>query len=778
MDLVAAGLLITLMVGFYLPVPLTYLVGDIPFNIYFLPITFFLLSLWIGRYAYISALLRGIALALSLLILHSDNFYKNDFIQGQNNKYLVTGEIVNDQFPLTCEQALICQHTLLIKPSLINNTEFSSRFFSPLLLIKADKHKIDLAKGMQIQFSAKLNRPLGYENQFGFNLAKWSFANHILARGKAVDEILVLDKGITLSQHFLNKLVLHLSNYEYSAYLYPLLVAELSLLNREQKTQLQHYGLSHLFAISGLHIGILFLFITQLVSLMLFWWRKSNKFLFSYVTAAIGVWGYVWLIDFPTPSLRAAILLSLWLLLKHQDWHMKKVWLFAVMTIATLVIQPTGVLDAGWWLSISAVAGIFIFNHLFRHSEESGLLSKIKSAMQFQLFIGIWLLPASLYWFSGVSIAGFWINIILVPVFCFAVIPGLFLATSLLCIGLTSASSWLFYILNGLLSSCLELSEILSLKVSWLSLPSYLYAFFIAVFLSFWLFKTVNKSVLWRGLAVALVSLCGFSFIPEGENLELHVFDVGQGTSALFYRNGSGVLYDLGPVYASGFSATAAVVKPNILGLGIAQLDKLFISHQDSDHYGDINAIVQFLRPNETGRCSTQAMLWQNIKLVRIWPASELESKLIFNDNDLSCVLKIIDLKTNLSFLLTGDISRDVELRLVEKHHKAQINLQADVLFSAHHGSRFSSSYPFLKTVMPKFVVHTAGVFNHFGFPTEQVRRRVEQLSTKQYSTSNWGQLVFNIDTKTNQLNVRTWLNWLSPYWKKQNPFSFQVEIR
>lgn len=778
MDLVAAGLLITLVVGFYLPVPLTALLSDIPLNIYLLPLIFFLISLRAGGYGYIQGLLKGVALALILLILHSDNFYQNDFIQGQNNKYLVTGEIVNDQFPLTCEQALICQHTLLIEPSSINNTEFTSRFTSPLLLIRVDKHEAELAKGMQVQFWAKLNRPLGYENRFGFDLAKWSFANRILAKGKAVDKMTVLDRDIALSQRFLNKLILHLSKYEYSAYLYPLLVAEQSLLNREQKTQLQHYGLSHLFAISGLHIGILFLFITQFVSLMLFWWRKSNKFLFSYMLAATSVWGYVWLIDFPTPSLRAAILLSLWLLLKYQDWHMKKSWLFAVMTIATLVIQPTGVLDAGWWLSISAVAGIFVFNHLFRHSERADVLSKIKSALLFQLFIGIWLLPASLYWFSGVSIAGFWINIILVPVFCFFVIPGLFLATSLLCIGLISVSNWLFYLLNNILSKSLELSELLSLKANWLSLPNPLYAFFIAVFLSFWLFKTIEKRTLWRGLAIVLILACGLNFIPKVGNLELHVFDVGQGTSALLYRNGSGVLYDLGPVYTSGFSATAAVVSPNVLGLGIAQLDKLFISHQDSDHYGDINAIAPFLPPKETGQCSARVMLWQNIKLVRLWPEPELKNKLQLNDNDLSCVLKIIDLKTEISFLLTGDISRDVELRLVEKHKKAQLNLQADVLFSAHHGSRFSSSYPFLKTVMPKFVVHTAGVFNHFGFPTKQVRKRVEQLLIQQYSTSNWGQLVFNIDTKTNQLEMQTWLNWLSPYWKKQNPFSFQVEIR
>ena len=664
---------------------------------------------------------------------------------------------------------------------IVNGRTFQSSYFSPILFVKAELQEAPLKKGNIVDFYAKLNRPLGYENRFGFNYAKWAFANGILAKGKVLGQIEVLTHKQHMSQLLLNELYPLLSKYKNNAYFYPLLLAEKSLLTHQQKAQLQSFGLSHLFAISGLHIGVLFLVFCGFFRFALFFWLSPKKLFFiSFVSVAL-VWGYVYLIDFSLPSTRAAILLSLWFCLKHYHWHTTKTWLFGVMTIATLIIQPTGVIDAGWWLSIFAVAGIFIFNHInhLGHASERGVFGEtVKVALLFQLYIGLWMFPLSLYWFSGVSISGLWLNVLLVPIFCFIIIPGLFLAAFFILIGLNSLSDILFSQLDNLFTLILELSVYLSQTISWLALPIPLYGVAIALVVTLFLHRLIRQKTKIALFSFIVVLVLVKNVETERGALQTLVFDVGQGTSILLFREGKGILYDLGPVYASGFSATEAVVSPNLIGLGITQLDKVIISHQDSDHYGDISAINAILPNSLMVDCPTTSTIWRNTKLVRIWPDTNPKYTVQLSDNDTSCVLKVVDLLSNRSLLLTGDISREIELRLVERHNRGEINLRADLLFSAHHGSRFSSSYPFLKAVNATDVIHTSGVFNHFGFPTKQVLSRVSQLSAKQYSTSNWGQLVINFNATTREITIKPWLTWLSPFWKKQNPFSFQVEIR
>jgi len=236
------------------------------------------------------------------------------------------------------------------------------------------------------------------------------------------------------------------------------------------------------------------------------------------------------------------------------------------------------------------------------------------------------------------------------------------------------------------------------------------------------------------------------------------------------------MLYDLGPVFISGFSATEAVVKPNLIGMGIGELDKVIVSHQDSDHKGDAKVIAKFFQHDEDFTCPSKMGRWQHLTIHRLWPPhgdiGETE------DNDKSCVLKLVDDISGKSILLTGDISRSVELKLVNRHHNNEIELTADVLFSPHHGSKYSSSYPFLKAVESSYLIHTAGVFNHFNFPAKEVRQRAENLGIEQYSTSTSGQIIVKFGQNMSPLVIESLLDKLSPFWKKQNPFSFQVEIR
>ena len=102
--------------------------------------------------------------------------------------------------------------------------------------------------------------------------------------------------------------------------------------------------------------------------------------------------------------------------------------------------------------------------------------------------------------------------------------------------------------------------------------------------------------------------------------------------------------------------------------------------------------------------------------------------------NDHSQVIKISD--SFRSFLFTGDIERDAEAMLAETSHA---RLRSAVLKIAHHGSRTSSSVPFLRCVSPGLAVFSYGRGNRFNFPHREVVENVKRLGIPFLSTARSG---------------------------------------
>ena len=713
MPLFTLGMFLSLLFGFYLPIPLHVI---LPLH-YFTVIALILSFYAVKQRPLLSYFSLGVLLGTLVCSLFSTGFYQYDFIKGQNSQYQINGEITNNQFPVDCSiNKPVCLKTLHLKPIEIDSVKVKHSFFSPILAVRTDQFDLDIQKGNIVSFTAKLNRPLGYENSFGFNYAKWAFSNGIYAKGKTIGPIEVIDNNVSFSQQLINSIYSETEQYQYSEYFYPLLFAENKTLSSEQKEYLQINGLSHLFAISGLHIGILYILATYLFKTSLISLQSERKFILIRFLSISLVWGYVCLISFPVPATRAAILLSIWLLLTSTNLNLSKLNIFCLMVTSTFMIQPTGVLDVSWWLSVWAIAGIFIYHHHFVNTsifDETNFLYRLKAACYFQWFLGLWLVPVSIFWFHGASAAGFWLNLILIPIFCILLIPSLFAASLFSILNLKYLSSLIFQISEMIFFFNEKLINILSIGVQWLSLPKGL-VILVATITIFVIFRRCLTQTHLCAFAGVVCSLFLSDLLKtENDKLKLYVFDVGQGTSVLLSRNGQGMLYDLGPVFASGFSATDAVVAPNLLGLGIKQLDHVIISHSDSDHLGDIDAIKDFTSTVYSTSCPTETIVWQQTRIKPLWPkpAQDLSQ---YSDNDASCVLKVTDQLSGFSVLLTGDITNKVEAELVRLHFEKIINLTTEVIFSPHHGSKHSSSYPFLKATKATHIIHTAGVFNHF----------------------------------------------------------------
>ena len=109
--------------------------------------------------------------------------------------------------------------------------------------------------------------------------------------------------------------------------------------------------------------------------------------------------------------------------------------------------------------------------------------------------------------------------------------------------------------------------------------------------------------------------------------------------------------------------------------------------------------------------------------------------------NNSSCVIRLE--YRGFSILLAGDITAEVEQKLVQEQ---AASLSATVLVAPHHGSKTSSSLPFLRAVDPALVVFSTGYRNRFGHPHPHVLRRYDRLGIASLDTAAAGAVFLQVE--------------------------------
>ncbi len=134
-----------------------------------------------------------------------------------------------------------------------------------------------------------------------------------------------------------------------------------------------------------------------------------------------------------------------------------------------------------------------------------------------------------------------------------------------------------------------------------------------------------------------------------------------------------------------------------------------------------------------------ERILAGKVSLIVLFPFESLKGKIFKNTNNTSIVSL---LKFNkISFLFTGDIYKKIEKELIR-----EVNLKADILKVAHHGSKTSSSGEFLKAVSPKIAVISVGKENIYGHPHQEVLERLKKFNINIFRTDKSGDIKFLTD--------------------------------
>ena len=268
--------------------------------------------------------------------------------------------------------------------------------------------------------------------------------------------------------------------------------------------------------------------------------------------------------------------------------------------------------------------------------------------------------------------------------------------------------------------------------------------------LGYWLISLVGamllllpKGVPFRPLGWPLLLLAVFpprEPVPHGR-VEVVQLDVGQGLALILRTRHHTLLYDAGP-RSGTVDLGARVVVPALKKLGVGTLDMMLLSHADADHAGGASAVARgvpirrvvggeteglpaFL---ETQPCvSGEQWVWDGVAFeLWQWPDAT-------DGNPKSCVLQVQANGERL--LLTGDIDRAAERAFLA----SSLAVRTDWLQSPHHGSRSSSSWPFLQRLSPTSVLISRGRGNAFGHPHPQVVERYQQLGSQIYDSAEQG---------------------------------------
>ena len=605
--------------------------------------------------------------------------------------------------------------------------------------------------GEQWQLRVRLKPPLGLGNPDSFDYSRYLLGRQIIATG-----YVVAGKPLSASQGWraereklLAKLSPDLQQTQHAALLKALSTGERGDIAQSIWQLLQETGTVHLMAISGLHVGAVF--ITLLWGLNLL----ARLRLLSESTAIIepqrillclalsGALLFTLLAGATIPTLRAMVMLSAYTLYRLLQLHASRWHLLTLAMLLVLLLDPLAIFSNSFWLSICAVVVIFIALELAELLQLQPWQQSL--FMPFAIFLGM--LPMQLMLFGQ----SYWIapfaNLLAIPWVSWLVLPLCLLGVLLSSFSLPYAETiW------RLADQSLELLlTLLSEMAQWqLGGPDNLHMLYLAACVLFLLLLAyLLRQLRWFILGLCCLPLLAgwWSLQRKPPEFSVVLLDVGQGLSVLIRQGERVLIYDVGAAYPSGFNMADTVLLPYLKVNQLTQLDWLILSHSDNDHAGAARYLLQQVEVDQlaasypfaadnTIRCQAgQQFQWGAVSLKFLAPNGEFKG-----DNNNSCVLLLEYQQQRI--LLTGDIDWRVERWLTEQYPAENI----DILLAAHHGSRSSSSLPFIHWAKPEMVLVSAGAWNRWQFPRSQVVERFRAAGSQFYSTHCLGQLVLRLD--------------------------------
>ena len=642
----------------------------------------------------------------------------------------------------------------------------------PKVRLYANREAMALCPGDVISASVRLSP----SDQIRGDTVDYFDSKGIYLLGYARDEVTLEERPASppvrywpqLAAKSLKDAALRLFPADTSGYTVALLTGDKDHLPTGLYSAFQRTGISHIVAVSGLHL-------TFLTGIFVALFGKRNRL--AAAASILLVFFYAAVAGNSPSALRAAIMTGILFLAPLTEREEDKPTTLSAVLALLLIFCPYAARSISLHLSFAAVAGIYLVSGDLaskwletipkwrsRPGRAAGkILSFLYSTMAVTLGALLFTTPLSALHFHAVSLVG--------PL------------TNLLTLWAVSAS-----FIGGLLSSCVGLFiPAVGTALAWLSawpsrwaigiaqgiarwpyasislLSGYLVGWFVIAYFIFCIWLIFRKSIRPLIPAAALILTLGAAILvgtwpAAAGNLTVAALDVGQGASTLLYSKGHAVLVDCG---GSGLDDPGDVAADYLQSMELSRLDALILTHYHADH---ANGVPELLARIDVGLLvlpdvTEDSALRQEILSMARKYGREVEllynydAEITFGNAQLKVFIPMGDGGANeeglsvlctagsYDVLITGDMNDVVERRLLKYKDLPDIEL----LMVGHHGSSSSTSEELLLTVKPEVAVISVGRNNSYGHPTDQTLERLGAAGCEIYRTDWMGTITITV---------------------------------
>ena len=537
-----------------------------------------------------------------------------------------------------------------------------------------------------------------------------------------------------------NKIIEYIDSYKSKNYLQTFLLGDNSAISEETIASYKQNGISHLFAVSGMHLSlfsVILIFILKKIKI------KEN---IIFIIISITFIFFAFLTNY-TPSILRALLMYIFLNInKILNLKIKSIYILIITFEILVLYNPFYLYHIGFQFSYTVSFFLILFNNIINNQK-----GYIKKTLITSLIAWLSSIPISINNFFEINPLAPLINIIFIPFISFIIFP-----MSLITILIKPLDNIFLFLTTILETISLNITHI-NITIPLAHIPWYvtiIYYLLIIIFI-----KGINTKQIKNFLPLLFAIIIHLNIKNIIPSEALTIIDVGQGDSALLeLKNNKNILIDTGGNIYNPNTITNNRIIPYLKSLGIKKLDYLIITHGDFDHMGESLNIVnnfpidQVILNNDAYNELEQSLIKNlNNKNIKYYNNVEtlnidnnklyfLNTKQYDNENDNSNVIYLN--YNNYKILLMGDAGVDKEKDIIEKYQLSDI----DFIKIGHHGSDTSSSKNFIDKINPKYSLISVGKNNRYGHPKTSV---LDILSkTKIFRTDIDGSIKITLNKK------------------------------
>lgn len=619
-----------------------------------------------------------------------------------------------------------------------------------------------LQYGAKCKLFGEVRKPEVSSNPGQFNYNEYLANNgiHYEMILSSLEDISCQDGGALSSIYKFREQVMKLITSRYSeetnAWILALVVGDDQTIPKDTIELFRRWGLSHILAISGLHIGLV-VGILYLLTIKLNIMTKENAQYIVIFTLPIYA-----IIAGGEPSVwRASLMILIVIILQKFKRKLSIIDIISMTFLGLIFVNLYYIFHVGFQLSFIVTFGIILSQNWLLQGN-SLWLQMIKLSFISQLII----IPLQVIYFYNVNPLSILLNVLVIPYFTFFVIPFMFFLLVISPIDQIKAIlDSVFNVVHQ--QGFLPVLEWLDhhLYFPWITgyFPMvfivFYYALLIAMMYNLHFEKRVRAFSYGIVLTVLLVVIVSRPYLsPYGA---VTMLDIGQGDAIVIelpYRKGvflvdagSGISFeDMQPsdnIYQS-------VIRPFLHYRGIDEIDAMVLSHEDMDHVGSVPYIVEDFR---VGSIVVSQYFQSNpeldeaingVEMIRVASGDVVtinEKRFTFlspgvdrkGSNENSLVFQIS--LGGKRWLFTGDMDMAAEKAVLEKYP----DLRVDVLKVAHHGSNTSSNPLFITSTKPRYALISVGENNRYGHPSSEVLNILESEDIHILRTDKSGAIMY-----------------------------------